>query len=149
MKKFLTFAFILAASYYMVATTGSDEPKSTKSDNVPMISRTVVYSEADKALVYEDSVGTDFSNIVFKSLPPLSEEMIPVSIVLTKGNYTLTKSPELEIPLDYRIYLEDTWTLKNYNLNSSEHYSFKVKSTDPERFILHIEKPVTGGIGRG
>src|SRR4051812_884121 len=81
--------------------------------------RTLVYSENENALVFEGTPANGSANIIIKTLPSLSEDSVPVKIILTRGNYTLSKSADLAIPFDYRVYVEDTWTEKNYNLNSS------------------------------
>lgn len=104
---------------------------------------TLVYSEQQKAMVSEDSTQVDYSSIIIKSLPPLWEDSIPVKIILKRGCYALTKSAEVSIPMDFHVYLEDVWNEKNYNLNSSKNYTFRVWSTDSDRFVLHIDKPVS------
>lgn len=104
--------------------------------------RALVYSETEKALVYEDTLAAAYHSIIIKTLPSFAEDSVPLKILLPKGKYTMAKSADLVIPMDYRVYIEDTWNEVNYNLNSFESYSFKVKGEEPERFILWIRGPV-------
>jgi len=100
----------------------------------------LVYSENEKALIHENSQKHNDHRILIKSLPSASEDNIPVKLTLKRGSYSILKSPELAIPGRYRVYLEDTRSKKNYNLNSSEAYSFIVSRKDNDRFILHVNK---------
>lgn len=104
--------------------------------------RLIVYSEERNALVFKDSTEAPCCHIVIKSLPPLSNNATPVNIVFPKGKYTISKSDDLSIPGDYRVYIEDLDEEKNYNLNLSDSHSFKATNDEyPGRFILHIERP--------
>lgn len=105
----------------------------------------VIYSETNNTLIYQDSLLTKNTQIIIRELPPLSNDTTYINIGFIKGTYTFVKSPELLIPGDYRIYIEDLLNEKNYNLNSSEPYTFKVGrgTNDFGRFVLHIDKPVS------
>jgi len=100
----------------------------------------LVYSNHEKALVYENNQKHNGHRLYIKSLPSVSENNVPVKIKLKCGNYTLAKSPELVIPSDCRIYVEDTWTEVNYDLESSESYAFMVQNNEQDRFVMHISR---------
>lgn len=108
------------------------------------LSCSLVYSEDNEMMVFQDSLRARCREMSIVSLPPLTQSLTPLHIVFTaKGSYTFKKDEALELPEGKDVYLEDMLTGMTFDLRNSSAFSFSVNRHIPDRFILHIEKPNT------
>ncbi|MBL7932438.1 MAG: hypothetical protein JNL60_11075 [Bacteroidia bacterium] len=99
----------------------------------------VVYSESEAALVLKE-ISTGCTEVVFQSLPPVTQTLVPVKLALKKGIYSFKKDPELVIPPGYNLLIEDTMTGATYDFAKDNLFTFHVTRMVPDRFVMFISK---------
>lgn len=103
----------------------------------------MIYSQDDDALVSKEN-GQHGEEIIIESLPYFQKLTIPVYINENlKGSYTFKKHPSLLLPEFYSVVIKDTFTGENFDLKSSDSYTFQVNNDEPERFVLVISNQKT------
>jgi len=101
----------------------------------------LVYSEEDEALVYKNNSQNNTKEIIIESLPGYGFDPVPVEISLNEnGSYTFKKSASLVLPEYYTVVITDSVTGENFDLKTSDSYSFDVAKATPERFALQMTK---------
>lgn len=101
---------------------------------------------SDNTLVPSITSIADSSDLAINTLKFSSQEMkIPVRIkVGVSGVYTISRQPELLLPANACVFLEDKATGNYFDLRTSVSYTFQVNdTTNAPRFLLHISKPLS------
>ena len=99
----------------------------------------VIYSESEVALILKET-GSLCSEVVFQSLPPVTQTLVPVKLALKKGIYSFKKDPELVIPSGYTLVIEDTMTGATYDFAKDNLFTFHVTRMVADRFVMFISK---------
>lgn len=100
----------------------------------------VVYSENEASLTLKNPAILVCSDIVFETLPPVTQTLVPVRLALKKGSYNFKKDPSLILPEGHTIVIEDTMTGATFDFAKDESMKFNVTRTIPDRFVMFVSK---------
>ena len=128
---------ILAAVDIYIPGASLAKHLSARQEPVPC---SIVYSEDEEGMIYEDTLQTQCQLVEIRSLPPMMEGDVPVKVKFIKGHYSLKRSLSIAVDDSFKVVIEDLLTGQIYDLKSATPYSFNVNRTIPDRFIMHINR---------
>lgn len=100
----------------------------------------VIYSESESAIILKDASLPLCSDLVFETLPPVTQTLVPVKLALKKGTYNFKKDANLSVPDGLSVVVEDTMTGATFDLLKDESLKFNVTRTIPDRFVMFVSK---------
>lgn len=145
MKKIATLICLIAFQCMALAQSVNTSATAGSNPNAANpLSCSLVYSEDNETIVFQDSLHARCREMLIVSLPPVTQSVTPLQIVFSaKGSFTFKKDENLELPEGKDVYVEDMLTGMTFDLRNTSAFSFSVNRHIPDRFILHIEKPNT------
>lgn len=134
---YLIFSFVFL-QYIGVSQT---EQKTTSQTAPPATAGCpVVYSVNEAALTLKNPASSVCTEVVFETLPPVTQTVVPVKLALKKGSYSFKKDPNLTLPAGYTIIIEDTMTGATYDFAKEDPFVFNVTRTVLDRFVMFVSK---------
>ncbi|MES2679673.1 MAG: hypothetical protein V4635_07305, partial [Bacteroidota bacterium] len=123
MKTIATLILITLTCFGIKGQTAPEPAKTQPSGPVC----TLKYAGTEWSIEHSDTAGHQCQTIAIAELPPMSQANTPMNLFINKmGSYSLKRAPELVIPDEYTIVIEDLLTGQYYNLKTQEPYTFKM-----------------------